>query len=164
MDQVQQHFSEAFPRLRPQLVQRLRRRHGRDEAEDLCDEAFARAWAGRASYRPDRGPIDAWINGIASKVSAEHLRRRAVAARHPPAARRSHDEGIEDRVVEGVIASQALAVVAAALTDTSPSDVDLLAAATVAAVGAVAVAPRAALDHVRLHRVRRRLAATVGRS
>jgi RNA polymerase sigma-70 factor (ECF subfamily) len=45
-------------------------------AEDLAAETLERAWVGRQRYRPDRGPWQDWVLGIARHLAADHFRRR----------------------------------------------------------------------------------------
>ncbi|MEV3855957.1 sigma-70 family RNA polymerase sigma factor [Streptomyces sp. NPDC050095] len=61
------------------LVLRLARRalgDGRD-AEDLMQQVFLAAWRGQAGYRPERGPVGAWLTGIARHHIADALAARA---------------------------------------------------------------------------------------
>jgi RNA polymerase sigma-70 factor (ECF subfamily) len=44
-------------------------------AEDLAAETLERAWVGRQRYRPDRGPWEDWVFGIARHLAADHFRR-----------------------------------------------------------------------------------------
>ena len=44
-------------------------------AEDLLSEVWLSAYAGRATYDPDRGPARGWLFGIARNAVATHLRR-----------------------------------------------------------------------------------------
>lgn len=47
-------------------------------AEDLCQEAFVRAYRARDRYRPS-GPPGAWLHRIAVNVAISHLRREKLA-------------------------------------------------------------------------------------
>lgn len=49
-----------------------------EEAEDLTQEAFARAYRARLRYRPT-GPPGAWLHRIAVNTAISHLRRRRLA-------------------------------------------------------------------------------------
>ena len=60
------------------------------EAEDVTQTVFLAAWRGRHGYRPDRGPLPAWLVGIARRKIADALSARtrradtaAAAAREP---------------------------------------------------------------------------------
>ena len=52
----------------------------RAAAEDLTQEALLAAVQG--SYEPSRGPLRAWLFGIALRKLADHERRKAVSKRH----------------------------------------------------------------------------------
>lgn len=44
-------------------------------AEDVLSDVWLAAYAGRASYDPDRGPARGWLFGIARNAVVNHLRR-----------------------------------------------------------------------------------------
>lgn len=44
-------------------------------AEDLLSEVWLSAYAGRATYDPERGPARGWLFGIARNAVVTHLRR-----------------------------------------------------------------------------------------
>ncbi|MGW6564884.1 sigma-70 family RNA polymerase sigma factor [Streptomyces sp. NPDC054975] len=46
------------------------------EAEDVTQQVFLAAWRGRQGYRPDRGPVPAWLVGIARRKIADALSAR----------------------------------------------------------------------------------------
>jgi RNA polymerase sigma factor (sigma-70 family) len=59
----------------------LARRAGRQAADDLLAEVWARAFAGRAGYRFGQADARPWLYGIARHVLAAHWRARAREAR-----------------------------------------------------------------------------------
>lgn len=95
------------------LVQALAARTTGDprEAEDITQQVFLAAWRGRAGYRPERGPLPAWLLGIARRKTADALtsrtrRLRLVAAAGETLPREEHDpvhalDGVVDRIVVG---------------------------------------------------------------
>ncbi|MEU7111649.1 sigma-70 family RNA polymerase sigma factor [Streptomyces sp. NPDC046182] len=46
------------------------------EAEDITQQVFLAAWRGRQGYRPERGPVPAWLVGIARRKIADALSAR----------------------------------------------------------------------------------------
>lgn len=48
----------------------------RSAAEDVTAQAFERAYRRRASFKPDRGTMRAWLFGIARNAALDELRRR----------------------------------------------------------------------------------------
>jgi RNA polymerase sigma-70 factor (ECF subfamily) len=78
------------------------------EAEDVTQQVFLAAWRGRAGYRPERGPVPAWLTGIARRKIADALTDRtrrldliaAAGAALPPAGDRAAEpEHVLDRIV-----------------------------------------------------------------
>lgn len=56
----------------------------RATAEDLVQEAFLRAWRGRASYNPGTAGLRAWLFAITRNVVVDHLRSRSARPRTRP--------------------------------------------------------------------------------
>jgi RNA polymerase sigma-70 factor (ECF subfamily) len=56
------------------------------DAEDVTQQVFISAWTGRDGYRPDAGPLSAWLVGITRHRIADALARRAREARIAKAA------------------------------------------------------------------------------
>jgi RNA polymerase sigma factor (sigma-70 family) len=59
--------------------------HGPD-AEDVTQQTFMSAWTGRAGYRPDRGPLPAWLVGVCRHKIADTWARRDKQRREAEAA------------------------------------------------------------------------------
>ncbi|MGA2528993.1 MAG: RNA polymerase sigma factor [Acidimicrobiales bacterium] len=67
-------FTELFERHFDDVYRYLAFRVGAVVAEDLAAETFARAFAGRQSFEPDRGSVRAWLFGIARNLIRDHRR------------------------------------------------------------------------------------------
>jgi RNA polymerase sigma-70 factor, ECF subfamily len=83
------------------------------EAEDLTQEAFARAYRARTRYRPT-APPGAWLHRIAVNTAISHLRRRKLGRLLPL---RLYEPPGNDRDYSR---SEARTVVEQALADLSP--------------------------------------------
>lgn len=81
--ELEQVFACERGRLRSYLATMV----GTADAEDLVQEAFARAHDARASYHHD-APIASWVRKIARNVAIDHLRRSAA----PPVASHAPDD------------------------------------------------------------------------
>ncbi|MFJ9037096.1 RNA polymerase sigma factor [Streptomyces sp. NPDC102406] len=95
------------------LVFRLARRalgNNRD-AEDVTQQVFLAAWRGRAGYRPERGPVGAWLTGIARHHIADALasRTRRTVLLDGLATGRAAVVEETDAVLDRVLISQELA-------------------------------------------------------
>lgn len=71
-------LEQVFTRERASLHRYLTMMVGAADAEDLVQEAFARAHVGRASCLHD-APITSWVRRIARNVAIDHLRRGAAS-------------------------------------------------------------------------------------
>jgi RNA polymerase sigma factor (sigma-70 family) len=72
-------FGVLSERYRPRLLRMLSTRLAGADAEDLVQEALARAFANIRSYEPT-GPFPAWLFTIAVRLAASHGRRRRQAS------------------------------------------------------------------------------------
>jgi RNA polymerase sigma factor (sigma-70 family) len=72
------------------------------DAEDITQQTFVSAWTGRAGYRPDKGPLPAWLVGITRHKIADAWARRARERRETEAAVADLQAGPAQPVTVGV--------------------------------------------------------------
>ncbi len=61
-------FAVLYDRHAPAPARWLERRSDPDAAQELLAETFAQAWIARRRYRPGRGPVRAWLFGMAQHL------------------------------------------------------------------------------------------------
>jgi RNA polymerase sigma-70 factor, ECF subfamily len=113
-------YRRTFPRVYAYVASLVR---DRTAAEEVTAQAFERAYRRRSSYRPGRGPVEAWLFGIARNAALDELRRRGRRAwledEVPDAAAPAPDEE-----ADGLLRR---ATVRAALAALEPRERDLIA-------------------------------------
>jgi RNA polymerase sigma-70 factor (ECF subfamily) len=72
------------------------------DAEDVTQQTFVSAWTGRAGYRPDKGPLPAWLVGVARHKIADTWARRDRQRRETEAAMSEAQAAPAARVTAGV--------------------------------------------------------------
>lgn len=153
----EQDFLDARDRTRGSILLRFRQDPFVDDPLDLADEVYATAWARRHSYDPEFGNIDAWIHGIATHLHLNHRRRYRRRRRSTGSERgREFELGPEELVVAAISAAAVLQRIASVAVQLPDVEIDLLdQVITAAAAGLPALL--APTQHVRLHRLRKRL-------
>lgn len=100
-------FEELFARYFHRLTAYCRRIGGRDESEDLAQEALIRAWANLGRFETSR-PMWPWLKAIASNLATDRARARGREIPLEP----GHDEvsfdGKEERFEERALLSEAM--------------------------------------------------------
>ena len=102
-------------------------RRGRDVADDIAADTFVIALRKQGSFDARRGPVRAWLYGIATNLVAQH--RRTESRRYRALARARAEgpaDGHEDRVVSWVAAEEMKPRLAGALARLSREERDVL--------------------------------------
>ncbi|WP_328862107.1 RNA polymerase sigma factor [Streptomyces sp. NBC_00306] len=142
------------------------------EAEDVTQQVFLAAWRGRSGFRPERGPLGAWLVGITRRKTVDALAARtrrielAAAAAHVPAQAAEPKSGVspEDCLDRVLLADE--------LAKLPLPQREVLCLAFYEDLTQVQIAERTGIplgtvkSHVRrgLHRLRRRITETYGPS
>ena len=113
-------YRRTLPRVYAYVASLLR---DRSAAEEITAQAFERAYRRRSSYRPGRGPVEAWLFGIARNAALDELRRRGRRARIEEDAIGGPGEPVADEA-EGLLRRE---TVRAALASLDPRERDLIA-------------------------------------
>jgi len=160
-------FAELFDRRYPAILRYLRRRVGRELADDLAADTFTLAFRQRHRYRPEHPDAAAWLYGIAGNLLRQH--DRAEQRRLRAYARVTPDPSgpeVGDAVAERVDATAAGRRAALAVADLPPEQREVLLLVAWTDLGCAGIAR--ALDlpagtvRSRLHRARQRLRRQLG--
>jgi RNA polymerase sigma factor (sigma-70 family) len=154
-------FAEVFRSELPGLHRYIRRRVGRDAADDISAAAFAAAYAGWSRFDATR-PVRPWLYGIATNLLRRHHRDEERKLR--AYARTGVDpvgSGDESEIVRRLDAGAQQRVLASALADLRPEEREILLLHAWADLGydeiAAALSIPAGTVKSRLHRARDRL-------
>jgi RNA polymerase sigma-70 factor, ECF subfamily len=154
-------FGRLFDAYARALHRYLARRVGAETAHDLVSETFLVAMNQRHGYDPRRGAVRSWLYGIATNLLRRHVRHevRALRATARAVAGSGDEPGHDGRVAERVDAEVLAGKLAAALTELSEGDRDVLLLTSWAGLDSTEVGEAlgipAATVRTRLHRVRK---------
>jgi RNA polymerase sigma-70 factor (ECF subfamily) len=121
-------FEDVFTEHHTAIWRYLARLGGRERADDLAGEVFLVAFRRRATYDPTRGPLSAWLYGIATNVYRNHVRsewRRARAFTRAAANELVTTSPIDD-IIDRRTRVEHLHAVARALARLSSQDREIL--------------------------------------
>ncbi len=157
-------YREHLPAIRRFVARRVPDPH---LAADLTSDVFLAAIDAAKSYRPDRGVPAAWLHGIARRVVASEVRRRASEqkATRRIAARRLLDPDSLARIEERLDAERELRALYDAIATLPERDRALLELVAVDGLevidAAAALGIKPGTARVRLHRARKRVQAHI---
>lgn len=103
----------------PRLRRHLTALAGREQAEDLVQETWARAWASLPTF-DERSGFYTWVHSIGKHVWLDHVRRRTVRRIEQRASGEDALAGAPDRSpapIAGLVADEDRAELTAALAD-----------------------------------------------
>lgn len=89
------HFEAIFDRYHALMWSYVARVAGRSLADELTADVFVAAFTSRSRYDPARGPVRAWLYGIAANLVRTHLRSEARM-------RKAFDRAVSDVVASHV--------------------------------------------------------------
>lgn len=120
-------FADVYERYFADIHRYIAGRLGRDVADDIAADTFVIALRKLGGFDARRGPVRAWLYGIATNLVAQHRRAeqrryRALAHARPAEAADGH----EDRVTSRVAAQGMQAPLAKALASLSQKERDVL--------------------------------------
>jgi RNA polymerase sigma factor (sigma-70 family) len=159
-------FAVIFDRHYQEILSYLARRVDRGLAEELAEETFVRAFAGRGGYDPAYQHARPWLYGIATNLLRKHARSEERRRRaYGRALERDENAGGLEGAAERVDAATRARSVAVELSRMEAADRDtlLLFALTDLGYEGIAIATGVPVGTVRsrLHRVRRHLQAAL---
>ncbi len=120
--------AEAFGDLYERYLDRIYRYvycrlHDHDEAEDLTESVFLKAWEALPRSRPKASRFRAWMFRIAHNAIVDHYRARKPTVSIEHVAEMQDEYPVPERVVE---AQQAVATLSAALARLKPRDLQVV--------------------------------------
>ena len=161
-------FADVYGRYFADIHHYIAGRLGRDVADDIAADTFVVALRKYGGFDAGRGPVRAWLYGIATNLVAQHRRteqRRYRALARAGAERPTDDH--EDRVVSRVAAEVMLPRLAGALARLSQKDRDVLLLVALADLSHQEVSQALGIPYgtvgSRLNRARAKIRATLHR-
>lgn len=121
-------FGAIFDRHHERIWAYLARMAGRERADELAGDVFVTAFARRTTYDEVRGPVVAWLYGIAANMLRTRLRTEARAARAfaRAGAERHAAEVPTDAFDDAASLRQRMVAVRTALVELSTADRDVI--------------------------------------